>query len=87
VKYKKNGLEGNIGFRFTMSPLTILSYGLLRFFKKNLYLTKEFLKEKNEKGPKGILPPGAYRMGIFWKFHFINPPEVRRQVVKLLIYR
>jgi hypothetical protein len=25
-------------------------------------------------------------MGTFWKTHFINPPEVHGQVVRLLIY-
>jgi len=39
---------------------------------------------KNEEGSKGIFnPPGTYRMGIFWKNHFINPLEVRGQVVRL----
>ncbi len=32
-------------------------------------------------------PPGAYRMGIFWKIYFINPPEKLGQVVWILIYR
>jgi hypothetical protein len=43
---------------------------------------------KAKKAPKGYLnPPGAYCMGIFWKIHFINPPEVRGQVVRLKIKR
>jgi hypothetical protein len=29
---------------------------------------------------------GAYCMGIFWKIHFINPPEVQGQVFCVLIY-
>jgi hypothetical protein len=39
--------------------------------------------DKIKKGSKGMQEsPGAYRMGIFWKIHFINPPEVRGQVVR-----
>jgi len=31
---------------------------------------------KGKKAPKGQESPGAYRMGTFWKIHFIYPPEV-----------
>jgi len=47
-----------------MAPLTILSYGSLRLFKKKLYLRKELLKKKNKKGSKGNLnPPGVFILG------------------------
>jgi hypothetical protein len=33
-------------------------------------------KVKQERRQKKFKnPPGAYRIGIFWKIHFINPPE------------
>jgi hypothetical protein len=35
-----------------------------------------------EKAPKGISEsPWSLHMRSFWKTHFINPPEVQRQVV------
>jgi hypothetical protein len=35
---------------------------------------------KTKKAPKGSLNPlKADRRGIFWKIHFINPPEVEGQ--------
>jgi hypothetical protein len=46
--------------------------------------TRISFDDKIKKGSKGIQEsPGAYHMGIFWKIHFINPPEVRGQVVRL----
>jgi hypothetical protein len=44
-------------------------------------LYKEWRNLKPKKAPKGQKSPGAYRMGIFWKIHFINPPEVQSQLV------
>jgi hypothetical protein len=39
---------------------------------------------KAGKAPKGRKnPPWSLHIGIFWKIHFINPPEVRGQVVRL----
>ena len=30
--------------------------------------------------------PRSLHVRSFWKIHFINPPEVQRQVVRLLVY-
>jgi hypothetical protein len=46
--------------------------------------TRISFDDKIRKGSKGMQEShGAYHMGIFWKTHFINPPEVRGQVVRL----
>jgi len=48
--------------------------------------TGRFRKGKKQ-APKGISEsPWSLHIGIFWKTHFINPPEVQDQVVDLLIY-
>jgi hypothetical protein len=46
--------------------------------------TRISFDDKIKKGSKGMQEsPGAYRMGIFWKIHIINPPEVRGQDIRL----
>jgi len=41
----------------------------------------------DRKAPKGKFEsPWSLHIGIFWKIHFINPPEAQDQVVDLLIY-
>jgi hypothetical protein len=40
-----------------------------------------------KKAPKGNSEsPWSLPMRSFWKTHFINPPEVRGQIVRFLIY-
>jgi hypothetical protein len=44
------------------------------------------VKGKTRKAPRGKSEsPWSLYIGIFWKIHFINPPEVRGQVVRLKI--
>jgi len=38
------------------------------------------------KASKGIQIPWRLHIRSFWKIHFINPPEVQGQVVKLFVY-
>jgi len=43
--------------------------------------------DEDKKGSKGKLKsPWSLHIGTFWKTHFINPPEVRGQVVRLVVY-
>jgi hypothetical protein len=43
---------------------------------------------ENKKGSKGKLKsPWSLHIGPFWKTHFINPPEVHGQIVRLPVYR
>jgi hypothetical protein len=42
---------------------------------------------QRKKAPKGNSEcPWSLHIRSFWKTHFINPPEVHGQVVRLLIY-
>jgi hypothetical protein len=71
--------------RAWLSPFYFLDLGFSgkRFFEK-----RSIYQGQNQKRPQRDtkIPFGAYRMGIFRKIHFINPPEVQGQVVSLLIY-
>jgi hypothetical protein len=47
---------------------------------------KSYLPEIR-KAPKGNSESlWSLHTGSFWKIHFINPPEVRGQVVRLVVY-
>jgi hypothetical protein len=52
----------------------------LLFLKIYLIFIKERLKERLQKEAE---PPWSLHIGSFRKIHFINPPEVRGQVVRL----
>ena len=45
------------------------------------------VKEENKKAPRVIQNPQSLHFGSFWKTHFINPPNVKGQVITLLDQR
>jgi hypothetical protein len=47
-------------------------------------LLLDIRKVKSRKPPKGIEPPWRLHIGTFWKIHFIGPPEVQAQGVRLI---
>jgi len=50
--------------------------GVLR---QGISLDLNFLKNQKNEGPKGSFKSAwSLPIGIFWKIHFINPPEVLR---------
>jgi hypothetical protein len=75
----------------------LLLHGFLLFgdFMRNFYIFSRILvavgskevTKKIKQAPEGkSKSPWSLYIRYFWKTHFINPPEVRDQVVRLVFY-
>jgi hypothetical protein len=64
--------------------MVVSSFLVLKF--KGLYKEGIIQGRQRRKAPKGNSEsPWSLHMRSFWKTHFINPPEVQGQVVRLVV--